>query len=142
MESAELLQMESVAGGELLLYRYQALGEPEAGAFCLATTFVTQERNGGWRAQSASRIGCFNEPLDAGTFEAMYTVGGNVTALTTVYGLSDHGVQVSIEWSDGLVEIAPLDNGAFLKSRPLTLQAYRVLLQDEDHNVLTIVDLE
>lgn len=127
--SASILQDETVAGGLVLLYLYPS---DEAGltpsANCLATTFVTQERNGGWRSQSAGRMACDEEIFAEDIFTAAYTVGGNVTELTTVYGMSTQGEQVRIEWSDGTISIIPVVNGTFLSSRPETLQVQQVSL--------------
>jgi hypothetical protein len=129
---AEVLQQEKIAGGLVLLYRYP-LNLKEKNYSC-ATTFVTQEKNGGWRAQSASRIGCHATP--ASEFMAMYTVGGNITPLTTAYGLSHLGHQVRIEWSDGLVETVPLEDGTFLKSRPAILMIHKMELLNADGEVV------
>lgn len=128
---AQVLRQEKIAGGLVLLYRYPLKKEKKS---CFATTFVTQEKNGGWRAQSASRIGCNATPVNE--FMAIYTVGGNITALTTAYGLSHFGHEVRIEWSDGLVESVPLEDGTFLKSRPATLQVEKIELLNADGEVV------
>lgn len=139
--SVELLQSENVAGGRALLYRFPRYTPTAAPVeSCLATTFVTQERNGGWRSQSASRLGCYQEQFEADQFTAMYTVGGNITDLTTVYGFSKTGHQVSIEWADGLVEVVPLNDNTFLKSRPENLRVDRATLLDRSNNALETID--
>ncbi len=132
LASVTVLQQEAVADGLVLLYRYQP--DLDVGEYCLATTFVTQEKNGGWRAQSASGLGCGNNL--SGRFLATFTVGGNITELTTAYGLSKDGSQVRIQWSDGTVSVVPLINNVFLKSRPAILQVDRIDLLDADDTVL------
>jgi hypothetical protein len=125
VESVVVLQEEMVAGGLVLLYQFSDSAQPagRTARHCLATTFVTQERNGGWRAQSASKLGCGR--LNEQGFSAMFTVGGNVTDLTTAYGWSQEGDRVRIEWSDGRVDLVPIVNNTFLLSRPETLQVNR-----------------
>lgn len=136
LNSVEILQQENVADGLVLLYRYPSLVSADSNEYCAATTFVTEEQNNSWRSQSASQIGCGeNYPYIDG-FMAMYTVGGNITDLTTAYGFSNRGNEVRIDWSDGLVEIVTLQNGAFLKSRPQILQVQRIELLDKNGEVL------
>lgn len=140
--SALILQEEAVAGGLVLLYLYPSdEAGPTSSANCLATTFVTQERNGGWRPQSAGRIGCGKEVFAEGGFTATYTVGGNITELTTAYGLSEQGHQVNIEWSDGTATVVPVIDGAFLRSRPETLQVQRMELLDRDGAILETIQI-
>lgn len=132
LASLTVLQQETVADGLVLLYRYQP--DMEVGEYCLATTFVTEEKNGSWRAQSASKLECGNNL--SGRFKAIFTVGGNITELTTAYGLSNDGSHVRIQWSDGIVSVVPLINNVFLKSRPANLQVDRIDLLDADDTVL------
>jgi hypothetical protein len=140
-DSVEVLQSETIAGGHVILYRFPLRSPyPAQASYCLATTFVTQERSGSWRSQSASRIGCYDAPLNSDRFAATYTIGGNVTDLTTVYGFSGKGSQVRIEWSDGLVDIVPFSNNTFLKSRPERLLVNQVALLDIDANVLESIE--
>lgn len=136
VESVVVLQEEKVADGLLLLYQFPDSAQPagRTARHCLATTFVTQERHGGWRAQAASKLGCGR--LSEQGFSAMFTVGGNVTDLTTAYGWSQEGDQVRIEWSDGQVDLVPLVNNTFLLSRSETLQANQFDLLHRDGTVL------
>lgn len=130
--SLTILQQEVVAEGRVMLYRYQP--DPMVSEYCVATTFVTQEKRGGWRAQSASRLECGDKLSEK--FTPAYTVGGNITELTTVYGLSNKGSQVRIHWSDGMVSIAPVANNVFLSARPATLQVNSIALLDENDMIL------
>jgi hypothetical protein len=130
----DVLAQEKVAGGIVLLYKFPAPSH-EASGYCIATTFVTQKDGGSWRAQSGSRLGCGVNYLEMGDFVAAYTVGGNVTELTTVYGVGQ-GHQVRIEWSDGQESTVFLANGVFLQSRPDTLQVERVELLNEVGEIL------
>jgi hypothetical protein len=133
----QVLRQEQVAGGIVLLYLYpMPESELGKGMHCVATTFVTSERNGSWRAQSASQLGCAEQYPAVSRFEATYTVGGNITDLTTAYGLSPDGSQVRIEWSDGLLSTATLQNRVFLASRPQTLKVRRIELLGADGSVL------
>jgi hypothetical protein len=133
----ELLQEENVAGGLVLLYRYP-LYKPDTASneHCVATTFVTEEQRNRWRSQSASKIGCGENYPYAEGFMATYTVGGNITDLTTAYGFSNYGSQTRISWSDGVIDLVPIQNGTFLKSRPQTLQVRSIELLDVDGEVL------
>ncbi len=79
-------------------------------------------------------------PLDI--FIAGYTVGGNVTHLTTAYGLSHRGHAVRIVWSDGQIDIAPLKAGSFLLARAETLKVQRIELLDANGSVLKTKGLD
>ncbi|MBI3242850.1 MAG: hypothetical protein HYZ49_11205 [Chloroflexi bacterium] len=136
LNSVEILQQENVADGLVLLYRYPSPVGTVSNGYCVATTFVTEEQNNSWRSQSASRIGCGENYPYIDDFMAMYTVGGNITDLTTAYGFSNRGDEVRIEWSDGLVDVVTLQNGAFLNSRPQILQVQRIELLDKNGEVL------
>ena len=127
--------------GLLYLYPSDEAG-PTSSANCLATTFVTQERNGGWRPQSAGQMACGEEIFAEDVFTAAYTVGGNVTELTTAYGRSTQGEQVHIEWSDGMISIIPVVNGTFLNSRPEILQVQQVSLLNSDGTLLDRIHLD
>lgn len=147
-ESVEVLQEQEVAGGLVLLYRWQSPKSRETDTYCLATTFVTPEGKG-WRAQSSGfhairptelpsswappLFGC---EIPADTFVAGYTVGGNITSLTTASGLSHRGDAVRIVWSDGQIDVVPLKAGSFLLARPETLKVQRIELLDANGHVL------
>lgn len=139
MSSVQVLQQQKTADGLVLLYRWQTSESVKNKTFCLATTFVTSEGNG-WRAQSSGSVGRSDSgqcsiPETHG-FVAAYTVGGNITDLTTAYGISDRGNAVRIEWSDGLVVTAPLQSSAFLAIRPAILQVRLIGLLDSNGNIL------
>lgn len=147
-ESVEVLQEQEVAGGLVLLYRWQSAKSQETDTYSLATSFVTPEGKG-WRAQASgfhtirSRelpsswepplFGC---EILADTFVAGYTVGGNITSLTTASGLSHRGDIVGIIWSDGQIDVMPLKAGSFLLARPETLKVQRIELVDANGRVL------
>ena len=132
--SATVLRAEEVAGGQVLLYRYPAhLAEASPDTHCIATTFVTQVGIRGWRAQSASRLGCDSFTAK---FTPAFTVGGNITDLTTVYGLAQEGNEVRVEWSDGVISTVPVVDGIFLQSRPETLTVQSAVLLGENGTVL------
>jgi len=147
-ESVEVLQEQEVAGGLVLLYRWQSPKSQETDTYCLATTFVTPEGKG-WRAQASGfhtirpkelpssweppLFGC---EIAADTFVAGYTVGGNITSLTTASGLSHRGDAVHIVWSDGQIDVVPLKDGSFLLARPETLEVRRIELLDANGHVL------
>jgi hypothetical protein len=145
-ESAEILQQVEISGGTVFLYRWWPDGAGLPEPFCLAVTFVTPVGNS-WRAQSAGSTGVANPggsgdqpgctiPADHGLVFA-YTVGGNVTDLTTAYGLALDGEAVRITWSDNTVSQHPLDaNGSFLAARPETLQATYAELLNQDEEVI------
>ncbi len=137
-DSVRVLQQKAVAGGVVILYRWQTHESVKTKTYCLAATFVTSEGNG-WRAQSSGFAGSENKRCsisEANGFIAEYTVGGNITELTTVFGLNDRGDHVRVEWSDGTVSSVPIQNGAFLESRAKTLQVRRVQVLDAHGNIL------
>jgi len=150
-ESVEILQEQEVAEGLVLLYRWKSPKSREEGTYCVAVTFVTPVTtlNGkGWRAQSSGSVGSFprQPPLwgcdvPSDEFIAAYTVGGNVTSLTSAYGLSHRGGFVRIVWSDGQVDVVPLQADSFLLPRSETLQVKRIELLDADGNVLASEEL-
>jgi hypothetical protein len=143
-DSVVILQRQEIAGGLVLLYRWQTPPSQEKSAYCLATTFVTPE-GAGWRAQASGFIadryprqppllGC---EIPSGRFVAGWSVGGNVARLTTAYGLAPpDGAAVRITWSDGQVDSVSLKNSSFLLARPDTLQVQRIELLDADGKVL------
>lgn len=142
IKSVQVLRQQTIAGGVSLLYRWQTSASAANGTYCLAATFVTPER-GGWRAQSTGFFDGDNQALkpacsftNNNDFIAGYYPGGNVTDLTTVFGLSSQGSKVRILWSDGQISIAPIQNKAFLDARPKTLRVDRVDLLDVNNNVL------
>ncbi len=136
--SVQVLQQKAIAGGLVILYRWQTYESIKTNTYCLAVTFVTPEGDG-WRAQSSGFAGSENHRCTISRsdgFVAEYTIGGNITDLTTVFGLSDRGDNVRVEWSDGAVSIVPIQNGTFLESRPEILQVRRIQLLDAQGDVL------
>lgn len=135
--SLQILQRQEVAGGVVLLYRWQRTDRSSTNTFCVAATFVTPAGRG-WRAQSSGYFG--EEPGGRASctfttrsgFAASYLVGGNITDLTAAYGVSARGTHVRITWSDGVVSQIPLHNTSFLAARPETLQVERIELLDGD----------
>ncbi|MFO7536486.1 MAG: hypothetical protein R6X32_00320 [Chloroflexota bacterium] len=136
VEFVTVLQEEMVADGLVLLYQFPDSTQPagHTARHCLATTFVTQEQHGGWRAQSASKLGCSR--LNEQDFSAMFTVGGNVTDLTTAYGWSQEGDRVQVEWSDKRIDLVSLVDNTFLLSRAETVPVNQIQLLHQDGTVL------
>lgn len=136
--SARVLQQIEVAGGIVLLYRHLDRQDRFEGAEQLSVTFVTPEGKG-WRAQASGGCGI----PSFGGFVACYAVGGNITPLTSAYGLSEEGSRIRIHWADGEThEVGLADNGSFLLSRPATVQVARIELLDETGQVLAIQDMQ
>lgn len=146
-DSVAVLQSYEVAGGQVLLYRWQNQASQAAHTYCLAATLVAPEGSG-WRAQSTGFVSneyprrppLFGCEIAVDDFLPSYFVGGNITPLTTAYGLSSAGVSVRITWSDGQIDEAPIKNGSFLLARPATLQVLRVELLDSQGQVLESED--
>lgn len=132
--SVQVLAEEEVAGGLVILY---SMPSKETGGRTLRRTFVTPEGRG-WRAQASGSIGY----SDSDDFVAAQTVGGNITDLTTAYGISDKGDNVRIEWSDGQIDIVPIVDGVFLLSRPDTLAVRLVELLDSSGKVLESTEFD
>jgi hypothetical protein len=139
--SLQVLQQQEVAGGTVLLYRWQRTATQLSNTFCLVATFVTHEGRG-WRAQSSGFFsdGASGRPTCTFTttsdFRVGYYVEGNITALTTAYRWRTHGSHVHITWSDGVVSQIPVHNQSFLESQPETLQVERIELRDTNDTVL------
>jgi hypothetical protein len=140
MKSVRILRQQNVAGGISVLYRWQTRAAASAGTDCISVTFVTPEGQG-WRAQSSGSFELCNFTATS-SFEAAYYPGGNITALTTAYGLSNHGSKVRIMWSDGKTSYTTVENGAFLDARPETLRVLRAELLDASNRVLEIEDFQ
>lgn len=138
-DSIIVLQQQAIASGQVLLYRWQSSASQEAGTYCLAATFVTPEGNG-WRAQSTGFVTneyprqppLFGCEIATDAFTPAYFVGGNITPLTTAYGLGPRGQTVRILWSDGQIDTVPLKDGAFLLACPETLVVQRIELLDSE----------
>jgi hypothetical protein len=136
--SVRALQQIEIAGGVVVLYRHLDHRDWFEGVEQLSVTFVTPEGQG-WRAQASGGCGI---PASSG-FVACYAVGGNITPLTSAYGLSQEGSQVRIYWADKKThEVDLADNGSFLLSRPSSVQVRRIELLDENGRILAIKDLQ
>ena len=122
LESVQILKEEEVAGGLVILYSIPA---KEPGEHVLVSTFVTPEGRG-WRAQSSG----WKDYSDSDDFVVSGIAGGNITDLTTVSGISNKGEVVRIEWSDGQIDLLPVEEGTFLFSRPETLTFRGIELLD------------
>jgi len=136
--SVRILRQQEVAGGIVILYRWQTPQAVEKQHYCLATTFVTPE-GFGWRAQSSGSVGVASANCmisEAEDFVAAYTVGGNSTELSTVYGISKLGARVRVEWSDSVIMTAPVENHSFLLARPDTTHVSRIELLNVTGEVL------
>lgn len=136
LQTVQILQTQQVAGGTSVLYRWPG-SQPDRS--CLAATFMTPER-GGWRAQSSGGFGC--DVRDDESFAAGYTVGGNITPLTTAFGVANYGHRVEIEWSDGRTTTTNLVRNTFLLARPATVQAGCFRLLDRQGRVLATEDCD
>lgn len=134
--SFQLLRQEEVAGGIVLLYAYESSDPRRVGQTCIGTTFVTQERRGGWRSQAASNLGCQIDFLMTKEFVAGYTVGGNKTDLAIAYGLAPQGKEVRIYWTDGAIIVIPIQSGTFIASRAEITHVTRIELLDKWGNTL------
>ncbi len=128
MASVEVIKEESVAGGLVIIY---SMPSEETGKKVLVRTFVTPEGRG-WRPQASSSV----EYSNSENFVVHSTNGGNITPVTTVYGLSRKGDTIRIEWGDGQIDIVPIVDGAFVLSRPATLTILKIELLDVNGTVL------
>jgi hypothetical protein len=128
LNSVQVLAEQEVAGGLVLLY---SVPTEEAGQNILASTFVTPDVLG-WRSQSTGSTNY----SDSDDFAAAYFPGGNVTDLTTAYGISLKGDRVRIRWSDGQTDVLLLENPAFILARPETLTVRSIEILDSEGLVL------
>jgi hypothetical protein len=119
---ASVLQQQRVAEGVVMLYKHPDYSTERMSDHCLSVTFVTPEDRG-WRAQSSGSMCGLSDTID---FGVAYTSGGNVTALTSVYGFSQRGHTVRMTWSNGQVDTTPVRDGSFLLASPETLRLRRV----------------
>ena len=125
-DSLQVLARREHPLGEVLLYTYGGLRPDEEGLTCVATTFVAEEDERRWRAQSSSKLGCSEEYPHPETIALVYTAGGNITGLATVYGLAPVGETVRVVWQDGLETTAAIENGYVLLSRPETVMPHTI----------------
>lgn len=138
-DSYHMLAETSMGDGKVILYAYQSNFPNIEGDTCIATTFVTHKESRGWRSQSSSRLGCRPDFLQTDEFAAGATVGGNVTDLAVAYGISANGRDVRVNWSDGIVETASIQNNVFLLVRPKTVLATKIELLDSNGAVLQTI---
>lgn len=129
-DSLQVLARREHPLGEVLLYAYDGVRPDEEGLTCVATTFVSEEDEGRWRAQSSSKLGCSEAYPDPETIALAHTGGGNITGLATVYGLAPLGETVRVVWQDGLETTAQIENGYVLLSRPETVMPHTIEVLD------------
>ncbi len=134
--SFQLLARRELPRGDVLLYAFRGTRPEVEGMTCVATTFVSENEEGRWRAQSSSNMGCRPDFPDPEEFILRHTAGGNITGLATVYGLTPAGETVRVRWADGEVTMAGIDDGHVLLSRPETVQPDRIEILDADGNVI------
>lgn len=147
-ESVEVLQEREVAGGMVLLYRWQSPQSQNAGTYCMADTFVRPcltLRGRGWQPGTSMLLHQKNEvsgeekcsiPADAFVVGYIVRDDNQTSRFTTVSGFSQHGVSVSIVWSDGQEDSAPLENSSFLIIRSGEHELRRIELLDADGSVI------
>ncbi len=130
-DSIKILRQEEVAGGLVILYRWQKPEWIKSRTYGLARAFVAPDGRG-WRTQASSYI-TFS---DDDNFVAAYTTGNSITPLTTAYGLSDKGDKTRVTWSDGQISTASLQGNAFVKSRPENIQVRSIEVLNASGQVL------
>lgn len=135
LDDVTILQEQFVPNGVVLLYRYPHL-IPNTPEDCVAVTFVSQTADGLWQSQSAARLGCDVPSEILSTFQAAYTIGGNIQELSTAYGVSPVGQAVKISWQDGQMTTVTLTNHSFVSSRPGVIPVQKIELLDEQGVVL------
>jgi hypothetical protein len=131
ISSARLILEEKIVGGVVLLYVYPT---DSPGEHILTQAFVTQEKGTGPTLWFPATISC-GVYTETQVFFPTYTVGGS-NGPSTAFGISKKGNEVRIEWSDGQVDVIPVENGAFLQSRQETVWVQRVELLDAEGDVL------
>jgi hypothetical protein len=134
-DSFQLLARRELPLGDVLLYTFAGARPNEK---CVATTFVSEEGDGRWRAQSAARLGCQAGFPESETIILAYTAGGNITGLATVYGLAPGGATVRVRWTDGEATTADIEDGYLLVSRPETIPPQVIEILDVAGNVIHI----
>lgn len=135
-DSLQVLARRDHPLGEVLLYAYRGLRPGEEGLTCVATTFVSEEDEGRWRAQSSSKLGCDDAHPNPQSMSLAYTAGGNITGLATVYGLAPVGQTLHVVWQDGLETTSQIENGYVLLSRPETVQPHTIEVLDGEGQVI------
>jgi hypothetical protein len=132
MKSVTVHAEEPIAGGVVVIY---SLPGPNANERSLARTFVTQEQRG-WQPQASGWLDY--DPSEETVLA--FSVGGNVTPLTTAYGLAGEGETAQISWSDGVVDTVPIVDGAFVLSRQETLTVEQIQIISRDGTLLNSRD--
>jgi hypothetical protein len=138
--SFQLLAQRTIPEGEVLLYAFGGSRPDVAGRTCVATTFVSKERNG-WRAQSSSSLGCRNDFPQPEEVVLGYTIGGNITDLATVFGMAQGGAQVRVHWPDwrspdGLVGVGAVEDGYVLLPHGESVRPELIEILDEEGRVI------
>jgi len=134
-DSFQLLARRELPLGDVLLYTFAGARPDE---MCVATTFVREEGDGRWRAQSVARLGCQAGFPESETIILAYTAGGNITGLATIYGLAPGGEAERVRWTDGEATTTDVEDGYVLVSRPETIPPQMIEILDVEGNVIHI----
>ena len=135
-DTLQVLARRELAPGDVLVYAYEGVQPDEAGLTCVATTYVSQEANGRWRAQSSGKLGCDDAYPHPQEIVLALAAGGNINGLATVFGMAPGGATLRVEWVDGLVTTDEIENGIALATRPETVQAQAIEVLDDMGQVL------
>lgn len=138
--SFQLLARRTIPRGEVLLYAFGGTRPDVAGKTCVATTFVSKERDG-WRAQWSSSLGCRNDFPQPDEVVLGCTIGGNITDLATVFGMAPGGAQVRVHWPDwrwpdGLVGFGAIEDGYVLLPHGEPVRPELIEILDEEGRVI------
>lgn len=136
LDSVQVLAEREIPLGVVLLYAFRG-GRPDVeGQTCVATTFVSEEDEGRWRAQSSGSMGCATDYPEPDGIVLAHTAGGNITGLATVYGMAQGAATVRVHWVDGLKTTEAVEDGCVLVSRPETVMPYSVTVLDAEGAVM------
>lgn len=139
-DSYQLLLEQEISEGKVLFYAHGSNQAP-TNSLCATVTFLTPTYRG-WTAQaSGNPLGCRADYPNPKEFLAAYTIGGNVTPISSVFGFVHHGETLQIVWSDDVVSKTPVQNGYFLFARPVNLSPKRVELLDANGNILEVKEM-
>lgn len=130
VDSVRVLAQREMPRGVVLLYAYEGTRPDVEGETCVATTFVSEERGGRWRAQSSGGMGCATDYPQPDGVSLAHTAGGNITELATVYGMAPGAATVRVQWVDGVETTEAVENGFVLVSRPETVMPFNVTVLD------------
>ncbi len=134
-ETATIATTVDAAGGKVIVYKWST-SDTGKDTCRLAAAYVAPDTLG-WRPQSTTSLAqpldtaCEAESLIAGSLN-----GSETSALTAIYGASNHGVAVRLTWPDGQVQVVALRNGVFVQARPEVFSDCSLELLDEFGNVI------